>query len=335
MPMGDAMNDSEMIDYAMGQVEDLECVRIERALQIDPMERDRLERLRHALHQLLDDGTSAEPPPGLARETLAFVAKNRRRALQLFEHVPVRMPFRWADFAVAASIFVAGLLTLVPAIQRSRERMNQAGCVFNLQQLGTSLAQYASLHPFLPYPPQHRGDTHAGMFAALLSDAGLLHDPSILDCPCNGACPNRMAQLASFEQIDRVRRNDPERYREMLRWDYAYNVGYRHETGLPGPIEAMHSSRVPLLADQPDHLNFLVILPGNSPNHGGIGQNVLFGDGSVKWFTSRRIAPFDPDLYLNNENQLRPGVHVYDSVLLPSKSPFQGSVSVDGTPPRN
>jgi hypothetical protein len=323
--MGDAMNDTEMIDYALGQVEVLECERIERALESNPTNRARVERLRDAVHQLLDDGAWAEPPSNLARRTVAFVAKNRRRAVPLFEHVPVRMPFRWADFAVAASIFIAGMVTLLPAIQRSRDRMNQAGCVFNLQQLGTSLAQYASLHPFLPYPPQHRGDTHAGMFAALLNDAGLLHDPSILDCPCNGACPTRMRQLASYEQIDRARRSNPEQYREMLCWDYAYNVGYRHATGRPGPIEAVHSSRVPILADQPSHVNFLIILEGNSPNHGGLGQNVLFGDGSVRWFATRRIAPFDPDLYLNNEQQLRPGVHVYDSVLFPSKSPFHGS----------
>jgi hypothetical protein len=324
MPMGDAMNDQELIDYALGQADDLESARIERALASNPVQQDRCERLRGALHRLLDDGDWAESPSGLAKQTVAFVAKNRRRPSPLFEHMPLRMPFRWADFAVAASIFVAGILTLLPAIQRSRERMNQAGCVFNLQQLGTSLAQYASLHPFLPYPPQHRNDTHAGMFAAFLSEAGLLHDPSFLDCPCNGRCPDQMTQLASFEQIDRVRRTDPERYRGMLRWDYAYNVGYRHESGLPGPIESIHASRVPILADQPDHANFTTVREGNSPNHGGLGQNVLFGDGSVRWFASRRIAPFDPDLFLNNEHQVRPGVNVYDSVLLPSKVPFRG-----------
>lgn len=323
--MGDAMKDQEMIDYALGQADDLECEQFERALQLDPAQRERLERLRASLQRLLDDGDWAEPPADLAKLTVAFVAKNRRRPVPLFEHMPLKMPFRWADFAVAASIFIAGVLTLLPAIQRSRERMNQAGCVFNLQQLGTSLAQYATLHPFFPYPPQHRSDTHAGMFAAFLSEAGLLHDLSILDCPCNGACPNRMTHLASFEQIDRVRRTDPEKYRGMLCWDYAYNVGYRHDSGRPGPIESIYAAQVPILADQPDHVNFRTIREGNSPNHGGLGQNVLFGDGSVKWFTTRRITALDPDLYLNNEHQLRPGVHVYDSVLFPSKIPFDGN----------
>jgi len=200
--------------------------------------------------------------------------------------------------------------------------MNQAGCVFNLQQLGNSLAQYASLHPFLPYPPAHRPDTHAGMFAVMLHDAGVLNNLSLLDCPCNGPCPNRMNNLASFEQVDNIRQSDPDRYQRMLMWDYAYNVGYRHASGRPGPLEVVYASRVPVLADQPDHENYLKIREGNSPNHQRWGQNVLFGDGSVGWFRTRRIGPNDPDLYLNNEHQPRPGLHAEDSVLVPSKTPF-------------
>jgi hypothetical protein len=317
------MNDDELIDYVLGKLDDGAYARVELALEHDPARRARARCLREALDRLLDDGNWAEPPAGLATRTLVFVAKNRRRPLTFREYIPLRMPFRWADFAVAASIFVAGLLTLLPAIQRSRDRMNQAGCVFNLQQLGNSLAQYASLHPFLPYPPTHRGDIHTGAFAALLNDAGMLHDPSILDCPANGPCPT-MHQLASFEQLDQIRHSDPDRYRGMCCWDYAYNVGYRHESGRPGPLEVAHSSQVPILADQPNHVNYLIILQGNSLNHGGLGQNVLFGDGSVRWLPSRRVSPVDLDLFLNNENEPRPGVHAFDSVLLPSKLPFHG-----------
>ena len=76
--------------------------------------------------------------------------------MTLLEQFSTRVPFRWADIAVAAGIFIAGTLTLLPAIHRSRERMNQAGCVFNLQQLGNSLGQYAvaasvlAVSPFAP-----------------------------------------------------------------------------------------------------------------------------------------------------------------------------------------
>ena len=321
MGTNDAMNAEEMIESVLCRVEGAERDRLERALRDHPEQAVRVERLRQAIHRLLDDGSWFEHPPGLAARTVAFVARNRRRPL--LDHVPIRVPFRWADFAVAASIFIAGVLTLLPAIHRSRERMNQAGCVFNLQQLGNSLAQYASLHEFLPYPPSERPDSHTGMFAVMLHDAGVLNDLSILDCPCNGPSPHVRQELAGFDQVDQIRRNDPERYTRMLCWDYAYNVGYRHDSG-PGPVEVVHCAGIPILADAPDHENFAKIREGNSPNHGRKGQNVLFGDGSVRWFRTRMIGPVDPDLYLNNDRQPRPGVHVMDSVLMPSKIPFGG-----------
>jgi len=323
--MSDAMNAEKMIEIVLCKSEAGQRDADEQALRLDSEQTARLEGLRLVVHRLLDDGAEFEPPPELGRRTVAFVARNRRRPMTLLDHVTTRLPFRWADFAVAAGILLAGTMTLLPAIHRSRERMNQAGCVFNLQQLGNSLAQYASLHPFLPYPPSNRPDTHAGMFAVMLHDAGVLNNLAVLDCPCNGKCPHAMKELASFEQVDQIRRTDPDAYRRMLCWDYAYNVGYRHaSSGDPGPVEVAHSSRIPVLADQPDHEDFLIIREGNSPNHGGRGQYVLFGDGSVGWMHSRKVGPHDPDLYLNNDRQPRPGVHVSDSVLMPSKIPFEG-----------
>ena len=219
------------------------------------LEQARVERLRQAIHRLLDDGTPFEHPPDLARRTVAFVARNRRRPHDAARVMcATRLPFRWADFAVAAGIFIAGILTLLPAIHRSRERMNQAGCVFNLQQLGNSLAQYASLHPFLPYPPPNQADTHAGMFAVMLHDAGVLDNlvaPRLSLQWCmspHRRCKSWRASTRSITSATKIRHA----YQRMLCWDYAYNVGYRHASGHPGPLEVMHASRIPVLADQPE-----------------------------------------------------------------------------------
>lgn len=319
------MNAEKMIEIVLCGADAIEHEPGKRAPSLDPEQSARLESLRRAVHRLVDDGSEFEHPPELARRTLEFVAANRRRPMTLLEQFSTRVPFRWADIAVAAGIFIAGTLTLLPAIHRSRERMNQAGCVFNLQQLGNSLGQYASLHPFLPYPPSHRSDTHTGMFAVILHDAGVLDNFDVLDCPCNGRCPHVVKDLATFDQVDRLRKTDPASYERMLCWDYAYNVGYRHGSAdHAGPLEVAYSSQIPVIADQPDHEDFQAILDGNSPNHGRRGQNVLFGDGSVRWFHTRKIGPHDPDVYLNNNREPRPGVHVFDSVLMPSKIPFQG-----------
>lgn len=316
------MNADQLIDFVMGQLEGTDREQIEHAVETDPDVAQKVERLGRNIHLLLDDGEAIEPSPGLASNTMALVAQSRLKPRSIFEYVPTRVPFQWADVAVAASIFVAGVLTLLPAIRGSRERMRQAGCVYNLQQLGHSLAQYVTLNPFYPYPPSHQADAHAGTFAAVLHDAGVLRDLSILDCPCNGPCPDRAQDLPSFDQLGQIRRFDPAGYRHLMSWDYAYNGGYLHDSGRPGPVESSPAVAIPVVADQPPHENYVRILEGNSPNHARRGQNVLYSDGSVRWHGNRRIGPKDPDLFLNNRRELQPGVDEQDSVLLPSYSSF-------------
>lgn len=325
--MGDPMNAQEMLDYTLGQLEGSARERAETELSEDPALAERIDRLGRAVHQLLDDGDEIVPPAGLARRTIAFAAEHgqgQRRRRSILDFVPVTVPFRWADVAVAAGIIVASLLTLVPALQRSRDRMNQAGCAFNLQQLGVSLAQYAALHGHYPYAPADQPNAAAGTFAVTLRDSGMLHDVSMLDCPCNGKQPHHHSTaLPHLDKLPELKAEAPEQYRRMIGWDYAYNVGYRRESGQPGPVPVGLRSRVPLLADQPGHDDGR-ILEGNSPNHGLRGQNVLFTDGHVNWHNTRRVSPLDPDLFLNAEQELGPGVNVHDAVLAPSVYPFRG-----------
>ena len=77
----------------------------------------------------------------------------------------------------------------------------------------------------------------------MLHDAGVLNDLTLLDCPCNGPCPHTV-QRARRLRAGRPHPPDrPERYQRMLCWDYAYNVGYRHASGSPGPLDVRLSSR--------------------------------------------------------------------------------------------
>ncbi|MFO0892732.1 MAG: hypothetical protein U0790_29545 [Isosphaeraceae bacterium] len=319
------MNPDQMLDYVLGRLDDLDREGLERMLQGNPAAEHRARHLGQCVSLLLDDGChTLTPPPGLARRTLTLVAEARSRPRSILDYVPTRVPFRWADFAVAASIFLAGFLTLVPAIQHSRGRMNQAGCVFNLQQIGHSLAQYATMHPFYPYPPGNQPDAPAGTFAAVLHDAGLLRDLSVLHCPCNGPCSGHVRELPACEQLVELRRSEPDRFAKLLRWDYAYNVGYRHPSGKPGPVESRLPMAIPVVADAPAHVNYTQILDGNSPNHGRRGQNVLYSDGSVHWLRTRRVSPHDADLFLNKLREVGPGMDELDAALLPSYTPFNG-----------
>lgn len=320
------MNSQDMLDYAMGQLEGSSLQSIEREVAADPRIAERVQRLERSIRALSDDGEDIELPRGLARRTVAFVAENRARRRSLLEYIPVKVPFRWADVAVAASILVAGLLTLVPAIHKSRERMDQAGCGFNLQQLGLGLAQYAMTHNTYPYGSSDNpksGVAHAGSFVAMLHEAGLLHDADRLDCPCNGTT-RRKGPLPDVKTLTQIRLKDQNQYIELLCWDYAYNVGYRRGSGAPGPIAVGASEAVPLLADQPAHEDTQRILEGNSPNHAGRGQNVLYTDLHVRWHNTRALGPHDNDMFLNHENRPGPGVNVRDAALLPGRFPFAG-----------
>lgn len=320
------MNAEDMLDFTLGQLDASQRREFEEAGRSDPDFEVRAERARRAVNRLLDDGLSVDPPPGLATRTMAYVAQRRTKGRSILDYVPARPPFRWADFAVAASIFIAGVLTLMPAVHRARERMHQAGCVANLQQIGRSLALYATAHSSYPTPPNHSADVESGLFAALLHDSGALSDLSVLNCPSNGAHRHRHpdGQLEPFERIAEIRKTDPARFQRMVSWDYGYNVGYRRPSGRTGPLDARPASVVPVVADQPPADAHLGVIDHNSPNHGGAGQNVLYSDGAVRWHPTRWISPEDLDLFLNNDQKPEPGLDERDSVILSKDALFEG-----------
>ena len=254
---------------------------------------------------------------------MSLVAERRRRRRPLSDYLPVVVPFRWADVAVAASIFLAGLLTLIPAAYRGKLQRSQLGCVFNLQQLGLGLGQYANMHRSFPYAPPECPAAHAGSFAFMLHDSKLLPDCTALDCPCDGPSATPPPS-ADFPTVCEIQKKTPQRYARMVGWDYAYHIGYRRGTARPAPMIAEYSAYVPILADRPGHDGGHRILEGNSPNHGGRGQNVLYTDGHVRWHHTRRLGPHDPDMFLNAHRLPAPGVSEADATLAPGSFRFDG-----------
>lgn len=294
------MKSDELLDYVLGQLGGPSREVAEAEIARDPALSARVDLLRAAVRRMADDGDPHAPPDGLAVRTLAFVADRKgRRAI--LDFVPARVPFRWADVAVAAGIFLAGLLTLLPAMKTGREKMSQAECGFNLQELGMGLANYATRHNHYPDLAAAGEGKHVGWYARALDEAALLRDRQSLHCPCSGPCPE------SGSEID------------LHHIDYAYHVGYRDQpAGKAEPVSPWLLTVVPLLADQPPHDHVRQILAGNSPNHGRRGQNVLFSDLHLQWFPSRRVSPHDDDLFLNQHQKPEPGVNINDASLVPA-----------------
>jgi hypothetical protein len=325
------MNADQMLDYALDQFDDPARCEVERSMAVDPATADRVERLTRAVRLLLDDGDddAYAPPPDLARRTIARVAetRERRRRRTILDFVPASRSFRWGDVAVAASIFFAALLTLIPPASRARERMAQAGCTYNLQQLGRALWLYGNKHHHYPTAPDQVPDVESGSHLAMLNEDGLLPDDlAILDCPSSGH-RGKHAPVPGFQELIELRAANRGQYNAALHTDYAYNISLKHCAAGVDEIQARHGI-VPLMSDQPDHDGALTIRPGNSPNHSGRGQNVLYSDLHVGFHPTRRLGPDDPDMFLNRAGQLSPGDDETDAVLTPSLVPFRGQARV-------
>ncbi len=294
------MKPDDLLDYSLGQLEGHPLAVFEAELIRDPDLAARADRLSSVLRQLLDGGETFDPPPGLAERTSRFVAE-RKSKRAILDFVPRRVPFRWADVAVAAGIMLAGLLTLFPAIKAGREQGNQLACANNLNQLGTSLVNYAIRHQHYPRVSGAGAGTPVGWYAQALEGESLLPDTKTLHCPCKSDCP-----------ADTMRTNPNH-------MDFAYNVGYVDpKSGHAEPITPWLPVTVPLLADQPPHDGAGRVLEGNSPNHGGRGQNVLFSDLHLRWLPTRKVGPHDSDLFLNQKQLPEPGVSLQDAAVIPA-----------------
>jgi hypothetical protein len=320
------MNTDELLDDALGQLEPAQLAALDLAASQDQGLAMQRTNLRLSLERLLDDGEEdLEPPPGLLEGALDRVAalksNNRRRVL---EYAPSPSRLRWSDFAVAASILVAGLLTLVPALQRSRMQMAQVGCLGNLQQIGQALNSYWSVNRSYPYVhPSHPG-SYVGSYAVLLNDGGYLPTTSVLDCPCGGR--DDAPTLPGFQTLCEHERRIPGGGKGSFPLDYAYSLGRIDSHGGLGPPTPSNDGMVAMVADRPPFVfDGLIerVLDGNSPVHAGLGQNVLFTGGNARWQHNRHMGPLDDDLYLNQHDRLAPGVNDRDAVLTPAVFHFR------------
>lgn len=315
------MNADDLLDYALGQTEPDRLEALDLELANDPLASHRLFALTNALsNRLADDGEDFEPPSDLRARTmnrLQEATRPQRRTLQ--DLVPVRVPFRWADFGVAAGIFVASLLTLLPQVQRTRLTANTAACAANLQQLGMALTRYALVHNSYPYASSNCSAPYAGTYALQLNDAQLLPNSRVLDCPCNGDnhIPDPLPSHSALCAMKSAR-NAP----CLHKLDYAYSLGMNHN-GHTGPPPLHANDLIPLLADRPPYYDSVQILSGNSPVHHGRGQNVLFTGGHVKWHPDRHSGA-DADIFLNAHRKAAPGVNIYDTVLAPGITRYDG-----------
>jgi hypothetical protein len=310
--------DERLFDYLMGHLDPAVATLLEAEMAARPELAAQLDSLRRALGPLAEVNVP-DPPPDLALSTLALVAEHNCKPLPSAPRRPFRpasdpdrRPGRWRDWIVAASVcvIVGGLLTA--GVSRAWGQYNIRACQQNLASLWASLAQYGQQHrgalPTVQDVPGPQGV--AAAYVPLLFQAGVVGEgPLNVGCPARG---RKTAEPCTLPPLEQLFQEDPQGFRQRVRdlaGDYAYTLGYRDNGTLCGPrLDA--GTEVPLLADGPSASG-----EGNSPNHGGRGQNVLFIGGHVRWLASPVVGPQLDDIYLNRARQIRAGLDACDFVL--------------------
>jgi hypothetical protein len=241
---------------------------IDRARAAHPELADRISAAHRLFARASDQYPVDAPDPALIDATLARIDREEESRSARMRLAPGGFPTlgrgRWADFVAVACVAILAFSIGMPLLNTLRDRSERAACSANLRELGTGLSAY-------------HGDFHSRPIAAgFAPDLSSLRDWSTYDnskhldpLAANNYCAPGCLHCAK----------DAER------------AGYASQV----PNELLNriwlrQAHVPLVADR-NPLIYQTAFGGrayvrsieNSLDHGGRGQNVLFGDLSVSF----------------------------------------------------
>ncbi len=316
--------EEHLVGYLLNALEPDEHRAVAAYLDANPAARDRLDTLRHVLEPLAADRAEMEPPPDLVVRTLGRIAEHcchdlpRAPTVSLGRSPSPTLRFlRRADVLVAACLLLTALGVGVPwlasVIGRQGGTAHIVACQDNLRKFYVGLKNYSDLHNNRFPDVAHAADpprTVAGMVVPILMDARALPDNASVRCPGNGDCQPCPWTLQDLQKMG------PEQFKKhahALASCYAYSLGHRDNNALVGlRFDAdKPNHRLPIMADSPP----ADAGRGNSLNHGGRGQNVLYLDGHAEWCTTRTVGLDGDDIFLNRRGEVAPGLDWSDSVL--------------------
>ncbi|HQY89310.1 MAG TPA: type II secretion system protein [Tepidisphaeraceae bacterium] len=262
-----------------------------------------------------------------------------------------------------AVIVVLGLLlaTFIPYAFSLRENARRTRCTEQLRQISTALSTYASTNDW-NYPRTRASAEPSNAWTSFTgaNDANPFADDSKVEPndvtaplwllvrlrliePSAFICPSSYGTADDASQRElRGNFRSPKNLTYSYATPYSSIPEYKLNDTLPARF-ALMSDQAPNLANQriPRADTGFGLARGNSPNHGGAGQTVLFADGSVRFeaspycgvaradapqgdniFTALErkplvveVAPDDPGVVVNQE--IGPSYR-YDSVLVPA-----------------
>ncbi len=302
--------------YLLNALCPAEHQQVEAYLRARPEARARLALLEQALAPLAEDAAQPPPPPGLVVATLARIGQEMgRRPPDAPRPWPDRGGsgggWRWArraDMAVAASLLLLLGALAAPFLVKTWRGSQRVACANNLRAFWGGLQAYSDrTNDNFPQVEPEGARGIGGVFVPILNDAGALGDASV-SCPAQGLRP---APRCTVEELENLYRTDPAQYQAVaatLSGNYAYCLGYR-EGGAHRGLRRGCGDHLPIMADRSQASG------GNSLNHGGDGQNVLYIGGNVRWCVQTTVGEGGDDIYLNQRYQLGAGLNRADTVL--------------------
>ncbi|QDV69749.1 hypothetical protein Poly24_34660 [Rosistilla carotiformis] len=327
----------DLLGYLLGALEPEEVRRVEALLESDPEARAELKRLQAAMRSLDEERASEspadfEPPADLIGRTMDFIEASKPQPAETPSVAPVNplsetglsqrgaTTRRWripdALVATISMIALGGLM--FPAILEGRFEARRVQCQSNLQELGTSLAQFAINDPQQRLPEiDLRGPlAFAGVFSVELKEHDLLDRENAIWCPSQNP-PASMATVPTKLQLQEASSAHLLQLQNVSGGQLAYTLGVMDDQSYGAPHYESRSTFA-ILADAP-----IRTANGTQLAHDGRGFNLLYEDGRVRFVSSTAVLETQDQPYVNFDNRVEAGLNVNDASLGESgRAPF-------------
>lgn len=304
--------DENLVGYLCNALDADTQMAVEHYLRDNTEAQRRLELLRRALEPLAADRDDPPPPAGLVFRTLGRVAEHSCRKLP---QAPVfagrvghqRSWWRRADVLIAAVLLLAIFGVGLSGLHRYQDYRGRVECGNNLHGFYRHLVNYSNRNDGrFPSVADHPTPYNvAGIVVPVLMENQGADVPSIR-CPSNG--PHRACSW-SLQELKALDAEEFNRRASSLAGCYAYTLGYQDQAGNIHGLRHGEHDHLPLMGDRGPGPGQM----GNSPNHRGMGQNVLHAGGNVRFYRERLVN--GDDLYLNHQGKVAAGVNAGDAVL--------------------
>jgi len=287
---------------------------------------ERVARTRSQIGLLLNDGCEPHgsepisPPDDLRQRTLNRIRDHQAVTLEFREPFVEKPRWRLADVAVAASVLCAAFLGSLPALKNGKATAANLACSSNLSQIWQGVEQYATTFNVYPNATVENRRLPIGATLALMRHTGHLPESVPLTCP---GCSSRLQarELPHWNQLSEQSEQLLREFSAMMAEVYAMHPGLKGQVGLryldSSMIDSVKSV-IPMAGDRPPVNGRMTLVQGNSPSHGGFGQNVVFADGHIAFIRGRGIRSLDRDIYSNRLGHCDAALDPFDIILVPA-----------------